>query len=363
MAVDGEHVLRLEPTEDEVVIQVEDLHRLARRLYGGAGVPEGDAELMADLQVETDVRGVHSHGTRALPGYIRRILGGHTNPKPEVRVIKEGPSYAMVDGDGCMGHLASVRAMQKAIGKANETGVGIASVIHSRHYGAAACYATMPLEHGMIGFAVSSSSKGVAPFGGTERVMGNHGLAHAVPAGEEYPLVLDMASGVSAWGRVGTMRMYGKKLHMDWVLDEDGNPTDDPHQAHVLLPAGGSNGPKGSAYNLLMDVLSGILPMGLATVNRVGEEFAGQQNASQFFQAIKVDNFIPLEEFTAEMDRMIQTVRNSRRKDGVDRIYLPGEMEWLKKEAWSKSGIPMHKRHVGSLEDMADELGVEVPWR
>jgi LDH2 family malate/lactate/ureidoglycolate dehydrogenase len=352
-------VVPTEASEQESLIQVGDLKKTTRALYEAAGVPKADAELMADLQVETDVRGVHSHGTRQVPGYLKRLQSGQTNPKPEVRVTREGPAWATVDGDGCLGHLASYRAMQLAIGKANELGIAATTVVHSRHFGAAACYATMALEHDMIGFCVSSSSSGVAPYGGIDPLLGNHALAYAIPAGEEYPIVLDMATGRSAWGRVGTMRLYGQKLDGEWVLDENGQVTDDPHKGHALVAPGG---PKGSGFNVVMDVLSSVLPFGVSTVNR-GEEYHGQRHGSHFFQAIKVETFCAVEDFKREVDQMIQTIRASQPKEGVDRIYVPGEIEWLKKAAWEKSGIPLHKTHVGNLEKAAQELGIEVTWK
>ena len=152
------------------------------------------------------------------------------------------------------------------------------------------------------------------------------------------------------------MRMYGKKLTMDWVLDEDGNPTDDPNHAHVLLPFGDI---KGSGFGIMVDVLSAVLPFSLATVHRVGP-YSGQHDASHFFQAIDISKFTPIDQFKEEIDRMTRTIRNSRRRPDVDRIYLPGEIEWLKKEAWRKSGIPLHELHVQSLEEVAAELGISA---
>ncbi len=350
----AENLIWTEPNDQEVLVRAEDLHNYVKRLYISAGVPESDAETMAKLQTETDVRGVHSHGTRGAPQYVRRILKGQTNPTPKIRIVNEGPAFTVFDNDGGLGHLGSVRAMESAIEKASDNGIGAATVIHSRHFGAAFYYAMMAAQSDMVGFAVSSSSPLVAPFGGNACVLGNNPVAYAVPADEESPLVLDMATGVSAWGRVATMRLYGKKLTPNWVLDKDGNPTDDPHEADVLLPFGDA---KGSGFGIIMDVLASVLPFCVATPHR-HEEYEEQRNSSHFFQAIDISKFTPIEEFKAEIDRMIGTVRESRRRSDIDRIYLPGEIEWLKKEAWLKSGIPLHKVHVESLEEIAAELGV-----
>lgn len=352
----AEPILRLEPNEQEVVVRQEDLHGYVKEIYVAAGVSDEHATTMADLQVETDVRGVHSHGTRQVPGYVRRCLTGHTNPRPEIVVVDEGPSYVKIDNNGGFGHLGSVKAMDITIAKAKENGVAIGTVIQSRHFGAAFNYAMMAAKHDMIGWAVSSSSPGLAPWGGADRMLGNNPVAYAVPTADEDPLVLDMASGVSAWGRIGTKRLYGEKLTMDWVLDKEGNPTDDPHEAAVLLPFGGI---KGSGLAMMMDVFASVLPFGVATPHRRGDEFDGQQQGAHFFQAIDISKFMNLDDFKAEMDRMIQTIRTSRKRPGFDRIYVPGEIEWLKKAAWRKTGIPIHKGHVEGLEKVATEVGID----
>ena len=348
-------VVWTEPKDQEVLIDHEELHAHVKAVYRSVKVSEEHAQLMADLQVETDVRGVHSHGTRAAPGYVKRMLGGHTNPVPEITVTKEGPAFAIVDNDRGMGHLGGSLAMEMAIEKAKVTGVAIGTVVQSRHFGAAFNYAMMAAKNDMIGIAISSSSPGLAPWGGAERMLGNNPVAYAVPAGKERPLVLDMASGVSAWGRIGTMRLYGKQLTNDWVLDKDGKPTTDPNEAGILLPFGGV---KGSGLAIMNDILASVLPCGIATPHRWGDDFSGQQQGSHFFQAIDIKQFQDLDGFKAEIDQLWKTVREARPREGHDRVYLPGEIEWLKKEAWIESGIPMHEGHVKNLNDIAEEMDI-----
>ncbi|MBM3235526.1 Ldh family oxidoreductase [Candidatus Poribacteria bacterium] len=349
-------------SSQDVVIQADALRLLSSQLYQKVGVPKEDADIVSHLQVETDLRGIHSHGTRALPGYVRTILAGRINPTPNIRIVNEGPSSGSVDGDGGLGHLVSVRAMNLAIEKAKVTGIAAVGACNSNHYGAASCFSMMALKHGMIGFSVSSSGPGVAPYGGMTRVMGNHPFSYAIPTKNEPPIVIDMACGVSAWGRVATMAMYGEKLSPGWALDENGKETDDPSKARVLLPMGGV---KGYALAVVMDALSGPLIGEIATCHRGIPEYAGRRppgNSSHFFYAINVSNFVPLDEFTEEMDKAIQTIRASRPAEGFDRVYLPGEIEWLKSQKWRKEGIPLHHQHVKSLVDLAKELSIEVPW-
>ena len=347
-----------ELSSQEIVIQADTLQLLSSRIYQKVGVSKENADTVAHLQVETDLRGIHSHGTRALPGYVRSILSGKINPTPNIQIVNEGPSFGLVDGDAGLGHLVSFRAMNLAIDKAKTTGIAAVGSCNSNHFGAASCFSMMSLEHEMIGFSVSTSSPGVAPYGGTTRVMGNHPFSYAIPTKNEPPIVIDMACGVSAWGRIATMAMYGQKLSPGWALDENGKETDDPSKAHVLLPMGGV---KGYALAVAMDALSGPLAGGISTCHRGISEYSGQRSSGHFFYAINVSSFVPLDEFTEEMDRAIRTIRASKPAEGFDRVYLPGEIEWLKSQEWRKEGMPLHHQHVKSLVDLAEELSVEVP--
>ena len=345
-------------SSQEVIIQADDLQLLSSRIYQKVGVSEENADIVANLQVETDLRGIHSHGTRALPGYVKSILAGRINPTPNMQIVNDYPSSGLIDGDAGLGHLVSVRAMNLAIDKAKTTGIAAVGANNSNHFGAASCFSMMALEHGMIGFSVSTSSPGVAPYGGMERIMGNHAFSYAIPTKTGSPIVIDMACGFSAWGKVATMAMYGEKLTPGWALDEDGKETDDPSKARVLLPMGGV---KGYALSVAMDALSGPLAGGIATCRRGISEYSGQRSSGHFFYAINVANFVSLDEFTAEMDNAIRTIRESKPAEGFDRIYLPGEIEWLKSQKWRKEGIPLHHQHVKSLVDLAEELSAVVP--
>jgi L-2-hydroxycarboxylate dehydrogenase (NAD+) len=347
------------PTDQDIVVNAAELRTFSSELYQKAGVPKTDADAVAELQVETDLRGIHSHGTRHLPGYVRSILSGSTNPTPNITIPQEGPAFARVDGDYGLGHVIGKFSMELAIEKAKVAGIGAVGACTTNHFGAASCHAMLALKHGMIGFSTSTSGPGVAPYGGKTRVVGNNPFSHAIPAKTEAPIVVDMACGVSAWGRVGTMRLYGEKLSPGWVLDADGKETDDPNQAHVLLPMGGT---KGYSLALAVDTLAGPLTGMFATVNRKGDLPRDKQGSGLFFYAINVESFVPFDEFTAEIDREIRELRASPPADGFDRVYYPGEIEAMKQEKWSQDGIPLHRDHLKGLGDLAGELGVPVFW-
>ena len=341
-------------SNQEIVVQADELREFACTLYRKAGVSREHAELMAELQVETDLRGVHSHGTRLAPSYIQNILAGDMNPAPEIRVLREGSGYVLFDGDNGLGHVASVVAMRAAINKAKSTGIAAAGVRNAGHFGAAACFTMMAVEERMIGFATTNTGGAsvVAP-GGAERVVGNNPLSYALPAGEELPIVLDMACGVSAWGKILTMNMYGQSVPKEWFLDGDGESVTDPSEGHLMMPAAG---PKGYGLALVMGVLAGPLVGGLMSCH------AADEPSKHFFIAINVSSFTDFDAYAAEVDRGIRTVRASKTVEGVDRVYLPGEIEWRKREKWIESGIPLHVVHLRSLAEMASRLGVEIFW-
>ena len=335
----------------EIVVRADELREFVCTLYRKAGLSEEHAELMADLQVETDLRGVYSHGTRHAPSYIEQILSGGLNPDPEIRVLREGGSYVLFDGDGGLGHVASVAAMRTAIEKAKSTGIAAAAVRNAGHFGAAACFTMMAVEERMIGFATTNTGGPtvVAP-GGASRVVGNNPVSYALPAGEEYPIVLDMACGAAAWGRILTMNMYGQPVPKEWFLGGDGETVTDPSEGHLMMPAAG---PKGYGLALVMGILAGPLVGGLMACHALEEP------SKHFFIAINVSSFTDFDAYAAEVDRGIRTVRTSKTVEGVDQVYLPGEIEWRKREQWIESGIPLHVVHIRSLAEIAERLGVE----
>ena len=341
-------------TDQDIVVQADELREFTSTLYRMAGVSEEHSELIAELQVETDLRGVHSHGTRHAPSYIEQILSGGLNPNPEIRALREGGAYVLFDGDNGLGHVASAVAMSAVIEKAKSTGIAAGAVRNAGHFGAAACFTMMAAEERMVGFATTNTGgpSVVAP-GGAERVVGNNPLSYALPAGEEPPIVSDMACGASAWGKILTMNLYGEPVPKEWFLGGDGETVTDPTEGHLMMPAAG---PKGYGLAVVMGILAGPLVGGLMACHALHEP------SKHFFIAINVSSFTDLDAYSAEVDRGIRTVRASKTVEGVDQVYLPGEIEWRKREEWIENGIPLHKVHLQSLAEIAGTLGVEVFW-
>jgi LDH2 family malate/lactate/ureidoglycolate dehydrogenase len=340
----------------EIVVQADALREFTSALYQKVGMLEEDADAVANMEVETDLRGVYSHGTRAMPRYVHGIRAGNLKARPDIQIVREGPSFALLDGDRGLGYMAGMKAMNLAISKAKVTGIAAIGVRNSEHFGAAACYSMMALEYGMIGFATTNTGGTtiVAP-GGITPVIANNPLSYAIPTKDEPPIVLDMACGISAWGRVGTMSMYGQKIPDGWLLTTDGKPTNDPNVGKLMLPAAG---PKGYGLAIVMGALAGPLVGGLTACLKKGDELS-----EHFFYALNVESFVPLDEFTKTMDETIRTIRASKTAEGVERVYLPGEIEWLNRQKCLREGIPIHKNHLESLANLAQELNVKVFWK
>src|ERR1700689_851468 len=289
-----------------------------------AGVPAQDAEIIGGLMVEADLRGSDTHGVIRLPLYVRRIRAGGINAKPNIRVVSDRPSAALIDGDNAMGHLVMRRAAHLAIEKAKATGIGWVGARMSNHAGPAALYVMMPLHHDMIGlyFAMGSNNH-LPPWGGSENLLGTSPMAVAVPALEEPPIVLDMAPTVAAFGKVRLKAQRGEQMPVGWMIDREGKPLTDPKRADEghLLPIGDY---KGYGLSLIIGLLAGALnraALGLQVIDFV-KETGTTTNTGQAIAAISVETFMPPADFKHAVDQIIRDIRNSRRLPGVERIWL-----------------------------------------
>ncbi len=290
-----------------------------------------------------------------LPSYVRSMLNGDMNPTPEICVVREGPGFAVIDGDNGLGHPPSTLGMKMAIEKAKSAGIAVAGVRNAGHFGAAACYSMMAVEEKMIGFATTNTGgPSVAAPGAAEAVVANNPLSYALPASEERPIVLDIACGASSGGKVGTLQMYGMPIPPGWLLTAAGKPTEDANDGRILTPAGG---PRRYGLALIMGILAGPLVGGLMACHK-----HHGVPSEHFFIAINVSNFTDFEEYAAAIDQGIRTIQAAKTAEGVDQVYLPGEIEWRKREAWVESGIPLHIDHLRDLANLAEELGVEICW-
>jgi len=341
-----------------VMVDHKALEAFLIQAYEKAGLPHDDAAVLSESLVRANLRGFDSHGVLLAPMYFKRMQMGGIDVETETQVISDTGCTAVIAGGNGVGQVVSYRAMQLAIEKAGQYGVGVVGARNSNHFGATGYWAMMALEHDMIGMAMTNTSPLMAPWGGTTPVLGSSPLAVAIPAGKEYPVVLDMATTMVAGGKLRIKAMREEKIPMGWAVGPDNEPTDDPNEAlkgHIL-PLGGVCAYKGYGLALMVDILSAVL-MG-ASFGTVPALDAKVRDLGHYFQAIKVSNFMSLEEFKPRVDTLLQQLLASELEPGMERVYYAGLREYLAEEERRSQGLPLDGPVYDNLEKMSEELGV-----
>ena len=328
------------------------------------GLPAADALTVAALMARADLQGSDGHGVSRLPQYARRIRAGGFNVRPNIRVVREQPSTALVNGDNGMGHLVMTRAAEIAIEKARGSGIAWVNSQYSNHAGPASLYATMPLAHDMIGlyFAVGNANH-LPPWGGLDMLLSTNPIAAAIPAGEEQPIVLDMATTVAAYGKVKTKALRGETMPVGWMIDRAGQPLTDPRRADegMLLPLGGMEaGYKGYGLAMVIGLLAGTLggaAMGKDVID-FNHDDDSVTNTGQAIAAINISAFGDVAAFKASVDALVRDLRGSQRIPGVERILVPGERSHETRLKRTRDGIPIAPALKRALDQVAAELGM-----
>jgi len=329
------------------------------------GVPAADAKITADILVAADLRGVDSHGVAHLqPFYIKGIQEGRINPTPDIKMSSNSDTTALMDGDKGLGFVVGHRAMSEAIKRAKAHGVSFVTVTNSTHFGAGAYYAMMALKEGMIGLSMTQGGRGVVAPNTKGGGIGLNVLSVAVPSGKATPWVLDMATGVVAGGKLEIARREGKSIPEGWALDENGKPTTDPTNAKGgILPLGGDavhGAFKGFGLTMFIDILCGVLSGTPSVPEKPGVRGVPSPGGTgHCFAAIDVSGFMPLANFEAGMERMVAALHGLPKAEGVDKLYVNGEMEAAIEAARSKDGVPLHESIIQNLKDTAKELGLD----
>src|SRR6202045_2453165 len=350
--------------QPELTVTFAQLKAFIQEALTRLGLPDQDAMTVAALMAEADRQGSDGHGVSRLPQYARRIKAGGFNVRPDIRVVREQASTALVNGDNGMGHLVMKRAAEIAVEKARLTGIAWVNSQFSNHAGPASLYATMPLAHDMIGlyFAVGNANH-LPPWGGLDMLLSTNPIAAAIPAGEEKPIVLDMATTVAAYGKVKTKALRGETMPEGWMIDREGKPLTDPKRADegMLLPLGGMEaGYKGYGLAMIIGLLAGTL--GGAAMGREVIDFnhddSSVTNTGQAIAAINIAAFGDVSVFKASVDALVRDFRNSSRMPGVDRIFVPGERSRATRAARARDGIPIAPALMVGLNQVADDLGM-----
>jgi LDH2 family malate/lactate/ureidoglycolate dehydrogenase len=361
--------------EEATVVRAADLLDFCVRVFVEMGVPLEDARITADVLVEANLRGIDSHGVARLVRYVNGLRDGVMVARPREAVAAETPTTITIDAGAGLGQPVAYRAMKTAIAKAREYGCGFATVRNSNHYGIAGYYAMMALKEGMMGMSTTNAAVLVVPTFGRNAMYGTNPIALAVPAGEERPLVVDMATSTVPRGKLEVYHRQEKPLPLGWATDEKGTPTTDAGQVldnfvqragGGLLPLGGAGeemgGHKGYGLGLMVEILSAVLP-GAAFLTHVYPKGADGKpapaNLGHFFGAWRVDAFRDPDDFKADMDRLIRELKGSDLAQGATRIYVHGEKEYEEADRRGQAGIPLSAKVEASLKQVAADLGLD----
>jgi len=348
-------------TEDTPRVPAATLCAFLTDALRACGLAEADAATAAGAMLEADLTGADAHGVFRLPGYVRQLQRGIINAKARITVVERSPSTALVDGDRGMGHVVMTYAAKLAVELARASGIGWVGARRSNHAGAGATYAAIPLAHGMVGiYGAASSVNHMAPWGGTEPLLGTNPIAVAIPAGEEAPVVLDIATSLASNGAIRTHELEGRPMPEGWVQDrKDGSPITDPRRINegTYLPMGGY---KGSGLSIIIGLLAG--PLNGAAFGRDIRDFAappgGELNVGQFVIALDVARFVPPDRFKAEVDRHVRTLAFSRRLPEVDDIRVPGQGRALRRRERERNGVPLNGALLAQVDEVAQALGI-----
>jgi len=344
-------------------VQADALRGYCAGLFESAGVPAADAVTVADSLVQADLRGVSSHGTTRVGIYLERLRGGVVNPRPKVSVVRETPTTLLLDGDNGLGAVVGVRAMDEAVRRATEFGTAWVSVRNSNHFGAAAYYVQRAIVARCIGLALTNAPATMALWGGRPPFLGTNPFAMGVPAGQERPILVDMATSVAARGKIILAAKKGEPIPPGLAVDVEGRPTTDAQAAlaGAVLPFAAH---KGYGIALLIEMLSGVLAGATVapTVGNLYDNPTGVQNLGHGFGAIRIEALAAPDEFAGRMDALIRDVRQSPRGAGVDRIYLPGEIEFELAERNRREGLALADPTLKELAALGQRVGVPCPF-
>jgi ureidoglycolate dehydrogenase (NAD+) len=337
-----------------------DLQRFCAEAMVRCGLSREDAAVTAEVLTTTDTWGTHSHGTRQIRPLMRAVKAGGIRPGAQSAIRREGPGWAVVDANCAMPMVVACRAMEIAIAKAKSAGVGYVGVAHSSHFGAAGYYATLALRHDMIGLSMTNCDPCVAVTGGRTPVIGTNPISFAVPAGQERPVFLDVATSIVAVTKVMIAKAMGRSVPAGWLCDPEGRPTTDPSgypDRSVLQPMAGY---KGYGLAVLVEVLAGILTGAsfLSGIKAWVGENAPPADQGHAFIAIDIGAMMPLDAFKARMDAMIREIKQAPKAVSAERIYLPGEMEWERRDTALRNGMQLPDYVLVNLQGLAEDVGM-----
>lgn len=336
----------------DLFIKHQHLKEFCSSVFQKLGLDENSAHTVADNLIEAELRGVRSHGIAKVKDYVKFLEEGIFNPNPNIRIVKEDISILSIDGDFGMGSVTGKYAMEKCIEKAKTTGIACATVFNGTHFGMAAYYSMLALDNNMIGIALCNSGNIMTVYGGISRALGTNPISVAVPANKELPVVFDAATSEAAFNKILFSHIAGKDIPLGWAVDKDGNPTTKAKDAleGAVVPFGGY---KGSGLAIIVNILSGVLN-GAFLQGKKDSAIKGEHSngVGFFFSAIDIEKFLDINLFKNSIDLFVKDLKSSKLDKHIEKIYMPGELEYLRKEENLENGILLVDGVLNDLKEI-----------
>jgi L-2-hydroxycarboxylate dehydrogenase (NAD+) len=356
----------------EMTLTYSQLWQFAYTVFKKINCPEDQARLATDVLLSADLRGIDSHGIARLSGYVRLWEVNRVNSNPNIKIVHETPSTAVVDGDSGLGLVIAPRAMEIAIQKANQVGTGWVAVKNSNHFGIAGYHSMMALKHDMIGMAMTNASPLVAPTFSIERLLGTNPICVAIPAGEQPAFVADFATTTAANGKLEILQRKNQDAPEGWIQKKDGSISTNPNELKdggALLPLGGDRehgSHKGFCLGAWVDIFSAVLsganygpwvPPFVSFLAPPADPVG--DGIGHFFGAMRVDAFRPAADFKKHMDNWITRFRSAKTVEGQSHLIIPGDPERESETKRLKNGINLNPKVVEDLKELGSKLNIE----
>ena len=350
---------RSEPSET-VRVESEPLRRFCEAALSQAGLTPEVGAVLTEVQIEQSLKGMPTHNVADIPRYVERLRKGIINKAPRMAVLRESRNSLLLSGDNGPGQWVATEAVSRAIDLAEEHGIGLVAVRHSNHFGAAGHYAWLAARRGLVGLVTTNGPNILAPTGGVTPLFGNNPIAIGIPRQESPPLLLDMALSVAPRGKIGLSVQEGRPLEPGWILDALGRPTTDLQDlaAGLGVPIGQH---KGYGLALMMEILAGVwsgAEFGLGHGRERLKERRQAADIGHFFLVLQVELLAEPREFQDRLSRLVEQIYSSDRARGVQRILLPGELEWEARRENLRIGVPMRRSNYRLLREFAEREGL-----
>jgi uncharacterized oxidoreductase len=340
-------------------VKVDEMRKMSQEMLVLAGATEEEAEIITDVLVDTSLRGIDSHGVRAITRYTSELQSGRLQSEAPIKVLRDGPTSAMWDAGAAIGFVAGTKAMDVAIQKARKYQIGSVGYMGTGHLGALYYYTMQAVNEDLIGIVLQrGAAHRVAPYGGVEGRLGTNPFAIGIPAGEERPLFLDMATNAVATGHFLTMRIRGQPVPDGWIISREGqwvheydNAAVDDGQIAPVSFGGVTNEYKGYGIKVILEALCGAIGVGCSL---------DEKGFGCLFMAIDPSGYCDIQDFKARVDSMIRHIKSSSKRGEFKEILMPGEPELLEKEKRLQEGIYIDDIFWNSIVKKVDELGMDI---